>query len=1681
MKDDTRPPVLRRSRTARVVLKVVLGAIFVGILLLLLFSPFLAKKASVMAINTLQEKLNGKLEFESVTSNRNSISITNLAVYASNESSPIFKADKLTVFNINRILSKEVDIRIDKGELLISRDKSGKANIQDIFKKPNKPSDNNWKYHINIRDSILVYHEQGQIISRSNVVKIPDEILSRCGLTAGNSNQKPFRVNTRKLEGNLTIYSGKYVQANLEAELSNDQLANYLGSLHFKCNFPISKSPNNKRLAMYIKLSNLNASVIMPLLHQAVPSLEQASIASDNNIVDIEVHKNNRGEFYYKAISDINIHSIALPQRPIIGPAEVKIRYNSAKPEAAQIRASCHFGSSKSKIECAINNLANLSKTNINTSFINVPVNRLREFIPELRLNKVDIDSFSGNVQVSELKPIVSAGNIQLTGLSLKGIPVGNISANVAVKDQDVNISRLAATGPTINLLGSGKANIATKNISFVISSLQIASSLVNSLAESNVKVKDTITFKGDLGVINNKLSATGTVSGLSLESGSWSLNNASAELSLTGMQMAVHNLKAETTFKSKLLNWTQKRYALPDLASITGDLVVNLSPDGNFELASGSGQVKIRSTFASKFDDSPTFGEGRWTLQHTGKNVSSLTYKAPVRYRGKNVSLDLQASIRSRGLSNARLMLKRDEFNAEIRAQFDIRKPKPSGGFMIQELDIERFSPSYNLAGKVSTSGSFNMDGKYFNINGTLHSDALQYNKLINNNKLEPIKNINFVFDYKSEKCQFSAADMSFKGHPLNLKGRLEHNYLDVNLTSPNLSIAKIAGCLVDLKYCQMCTLDNMRLQGEGDLELNVKGSFAKSLVSLSYKPTDVEVTNREFDRVRVLAHTFVALDKKIPPDYVVLDSLEITGANGSLAASGLVPVINSGELAIEGKMQDFDIEIFSAFLPKLGITRAKIASLEKASLPITNLSDYDFPPALAGKINGEVKVSGTLRRPNGSAKLRLDRGHIFSHLLKNGVIDITINEAGIRLDKLQLEVNEALIEGSGLLAKNIRESVFNIRTTAFDLAVLQPFLGYKLKGTMELDISKQPNTSGMTGNIIGHQIVVAGIGFRTVSIRFETLGQDYMHIISANLRPQPLGNDVALGNFQLTGKIPLGVGANAVDSNGNPLNLDLNIKIPHIQIEQLLALYPKLNVKCKGEVVGDGKITGTYADPIPNVHLQGLIKNIRLPGGLELKAVQMNSHIRHKDFDLEFYNKNTTSDLADTDDNNTPSGTNQILGVGGSNPSEAVLAAKGTYTLNPLKVFTVNAEFNPEQIEVIRVNNVVNGRMTGRISVDYNAQTNWLSLSGFSTIKSGSRLFVSPLAAGLAVDPKLPKLDMNLTLTIEKGCTMEFAPVNFHSGLYGKVKFGGSMNNLQASGKIYMKGGSFDLYRQRFRFIDEVEASNINFSSVDGLMPRITAKATTTIRRSATTTEDGEMDVFITMNQTRLDQLNEATLTSEPPRGKDTIIAALTGNLTNIPKGVNILDSVLREELIALSMSRLSREVEDILNLDRFEFVWYSDRNYFVDLEKRIYPNLYLSYSRALSKDWVKPEELIGLRYSLLKQGAFNVSGIAKYDINGNTTEGHRAGLQVTHRFDSPFAKGENSPPTASENYVDLNPYNFDYKLEFLKQSTIDSSVTESLRPLMPHQTLGDRQDSVPAVSGDQVDPETERYSED
>lgn len=1643
MDKKPRSTVSRQAHNKRIVLKYVLGSIVILILLISIFFPFFTKQASVIALNVLKERINGRLEYKNITSTRSSITIHKLAVYRDGETSPTFTADEVSV-DSNQLFKNMIDISLVNADMYIKRDKQGKANIQDILKITPKQSKSKWNYNIELKQTKIHYYDEGNIVPKENQVKLPSGVLDRLGLIKSDPIIKPYQVHFINAKGSVVINTrSEFCRLNIKSNISSvNDIRNKMGNINLHGTLPLPNSKKHFSEQGLFSITNLKSECLVPILTQAIPELSQANLDASLNVVNFYFQDMDITKFDYQLEAQFNIENLEFPNRPRIGPFTVGFGIDSSNPKDLGLYIQGNILSDKSVIR--VNDIILKNKFGIELDVKSLPIQRLFSFFPELKQSGIQSGNFTGKVNLKGLKDISGTGDVIIDNLITKNIPIGTVKTKVSIKNNRIDFSNISANGPTIQLAAKGWLNATTKDSHFKVSNLQVSSSLANSLSNSSVKMKGILQYIGDFNITNKQMSAKGHVSGLSLESGSWSLGDTDADVSLNDKTLKITNMLTNTAFDSKLLKWSQRRYALPDLASIKGDLTIQFSPKGAYTLSSGNGSILLKSTFASKFDDAPTYGSGKWILLADSTDVARLKLHVPVRYRGQIVQLDALANIRSKGISDAKLLLNRDQFSAEVRGQFDINNPHPSGGFIIHELDVARFSPSSSMSGIISTSGSFYMDGRYFNIKGGVHSEKLQYTKIINNHKLEPIKNIDFHFDYKSDKCQFSAENMTFKSHPISLNGILEPDKLDMQLNMQNLSIHELAGCLTDLQYCNDCTIKSMNLKGKGNLQLSIKGSFDKSLVKFSYKPSDVEITNSEFDRVELLAHSYISLNKKIPPDYIELDSLVITGQHGSLVANGRVPVISSGEMNLKGDLKNFDIDIFSAFLPKLGVTRAKIASLEKAGLPITNLDEYKGPVPLNGQLNGKLNITGTFRKPFGSAQLTLDQGSIFAHELKNGIIDITIDEKGIRLDKLQLEVNDALIEGNGLLAKNLRQSIFNIRTTAFDLSVLQPFLGYKLKGTMELDISKQPDTAGMTGNIIGNQVIIAGIGFRTVSVKFETLGQDYMHIISANLRPQPMGNDVALGNFQLSGKIPLGYSPNSTDVNGNPLKLDLDIKIPEIQVEQLLALYPKLNLKCEGTVEGVGKITGTFNDPIPDLTLKGLIKNIRLPGGLNLYAVQMDSHIRHKDFDVSFYHSKNEEDLiaANLDKQNHKKDRDNdgsILGIGSSTNSNAVLAATGTYTLNPLKVFTVQAELNPEKIDVIRINNVINGQMSGKVIVKYNAIDNNLKLTGFSTIKSGSRLFVTPLAAAVAVDPKLPKLDLNLTLNIDKGCTMEFTPLNFRSGLYGKVKFGGSVSNLQATGRIVMSGGGFDLYRQRFRFIDDVDASNISFSSVDGLMPRITAKATTTVRRASNIKEANDLDVYITMNQTRLDQLNEATITSNPPRGKDTIIAALTGNLTNIQNTSNILDSVIKEELIALSMSRISRELENYLNLDRFEFIWYNDNNYFLDIEKQIYPSLYLSYSRSLSKDWIKPEELLGLRYSLLKQGAFNVSSVAKYDINGNTREGHRAGIQVSHQFDSPFAKGENSPSASVDKYIELNPYNFDYKMEIIKPPEI------------------------------------------
>ncbi|SDD82013.1 translocation/assembly module TamB domain-containing protein [Sporomusa acidovorans] len=629
-------------------------------------------------------------------------------------------------------------------------------------------------------------------------------------------------------------------------------------------------------------------------------------------------------------------------------------------------------------------------------------------------------------------------------------------------------------------------------------------------------------------------------------------------------------------------------------------------------------------------------------------------------------------------------------------------------------------------------------------------------------------------------------------------------------------------------------------------------------------------------------------------------------------------------------------------------GILRVENGELA-GILAIANLPDR----GVRGTLNGEIALSGTTTNPNVLLRGAITDGRIKNYRLDSIDIDAELDNRVITINKFTgkqgadgvlLARGQADLDGTIDMEVGGRDIETGILPALFDTTV---------DTTGKFSFSVQ--ASGATAD----PNVAISLGIQNGSVANAAFDNLYGLFIynKGSIHVNQLYLERGPYKASAYGTIPL----KALNSQGRSQadmtdRMDLKLRLDNADLS-ILPMLSKHVAWAAGPTAGEVTIGGTLAQPT----LDG---QLTVNNGT-IKFADLGEPIQNVGIAIQF--KNDTIDISDFDGR-----------MGGGS-----YALSGTARLRGLSLDDYNLVLTLEHLGI--KHKYFAGPLDGVVSLTN--EKGKPQLYGKLTIDNAT--------VNIPAVPEGGEIDWDAGLDVEVALGNKvrmYNPYLYDFLAEGKVKFAGTLQKPQASGRIEARRGTVRYLTNRFN----IERGSAEFIQHHSIVPIIKLKANARLQQT-------RVDLEINGPATAMNLL----LTSDPPMSQQEIITILTlrGGDFSKANGQSKQDSILgRDQLVSLLdaglqmrfVSEIENAMQNALKVDEFRFVkssifdTYSNKaskdnsdssfqGYNLEIGKYLTDKLLLSYTMDLDQK----TNSVSLRYDLTKRIA--VGGTFGGDHNG------------------------------------------------------------------------------------------------
>ncbi|GMB01317.1 translocation/assembly module TamB domain-containing protein [Pelosinus sp. IPA-1] len=531
-----------------------------------------------------------------------------------------------------------------------------------------------------------------------------------------------------------------------------------------------------------------------------------------------------------------------------------------------------------------------------------------------------------------------------------------------------------------------------------------------------------------------------------------------------------------------------------------------------------------------------------------------------------------------------------------------------------------------------------------------------------------------------------------------------------------------------------------------------------------------------------------------------------------------------------------------------------------------------------VAGLLNGQIKMNGTMDKPIIHVTGDLKQGSIKNYPLEAVTIDVGLDNNKITIYDFTVHQGTGVVMAQGTADLNKNGPLdLEVGGRDIDAGLVAAFFNTNVKPTGKLEFAAQ--ISGVSDNphtALSLDINNGGVGNATFDSLYGLLilDNDIIHVDQILLKKGPY-------QASAYGMIPVAALSQDGRQEGNR-GEEMNLKVRLDQANlSILSLLTKEVAWAQGATQGEITVTGTLGQPI-------LMGNITVNDGT-LKLTALKDPIQKVGVDIAFEGDKINIKKFDGHMGTglySVTGTTRIKGLGLADYDISLLLDKPVIRS---KYFT--------------------GPIDGKLM---------LSQKGDKAKLSGKLLFENDMI-DIPTIPDMKEADLNMDLDVEVAVGKKvrfYNPYLYDILAAGRVKLGGSMTEPDVTGHIIGIRGTVSYLRTQFK----VNEASVDFRQYASFEPIVKLSAQTRLQQTV-----------VNLNVSGPARAMQFNLTSEPAMSQQEILSLLTlrshyfdkQNGGNTELGRDELVSALDAGLQMRFVSEVEGNLRNALGLDEFRFV--------------------------------------------------------------------------------------------------------------------------------------------------------------
>lgn len=753
--------------------------------------------------------------------------------------------------------------------------------------------------------------------------------------------------------------------------------------------------------------------------------------------------------------------------------------------------------------------------------------------------------------------------------------------------------------------------------------------------------------------------------------------------------------------------------------------------------------------------------------------------------------------------------------------------------------------------------------------------------------------KNISADYRFDKETIYLSNGDISSYTASVALEGSIGDT-LNLDVTGKNIDVSRLA------------PKNQTPRSGSFDLTAHIGGTMSAPTAAGSLKAANLVINHMVLNDVR---GDFAYYD-----DMLRLTDMHFSQLDGNYDANLLY---NTKTSFIRGQAT---------------VVNGDIAGLLKvADLPVQDI---------AGKLNGQIDVSGTSDNPTVSMKGNISQGTFGGETIDPSDIDVRLEQGVVNINQMALKIGNGTLAAKGSYALH-GPVALSVAAKQFPSKALMTVLGQK-DFIVDAPIDFAADLSGTSDDIqadVSAQLgsgTANGISF-TGAFALFNIRQGMITIQQASASRDPY-------KISAKGTIPV----SALSGGKTDESMDVDLQLSNTSLDILTFLTPYVT-EADGQIQGAVKVGGTLAAP-------------RVTGDVTVK----NGNIKFKDTVYPLSDIN--ADLSFKGNSAALSGSGTMDKKGKKDPGSITLSGNASWSGRSLDTYSFSADFADLYVD----NPYYNGPLTGYINVT--PGDGRPKIAGLIDINNAT--IDVPLS--LSESSSTPDLDLDFTLSLGDKVRL------YNAALYdlmvtGAVVFKGSLEHPNPSGRFEATRGSVHYLDTNFR----VSKAIADFSRYDSLLPYIDAEGISRV---------GQYTVMLTLRG-QADNM-DLMLRSDPPLTKPQIVSLITlRNGNGRPQssiGEDDMSALLGSGIrMTLNSLGITQELEKALSLDMLTVTNGSldlnDRNtdvgnnyYNIEMGKYLFNDFMVTAAFGLNHD----DNRFGIMYDLGSR--FSLSAWTSSDNN-------------------------------------------------------------------------------------------------